>query len=389
MAKRKELLIEIDEELGENDLELAEAIEIVEEASQIDDEAAKDETVTPVQYEVSSYGADFDVEGLVKRLERKEVFIPPFQRAFVWKEAEASRFIESLLLGLPVPGVFLAKEPDSNRLLVIDGQQRLKTLLYFFKGEFNPNPESSRRNIFRLTKVQEPFLNCTYADLKDKDRIKLNDSIIHATIVKQESPAEDSTGTSIYHIFERLNNGGRRLAPQEIRAAIFHGELLDLLVELNETPSWREIFGAKNKRLKDQEMILRFLAFVSWKDNYSKPMTEFLNSFAKNHRNPTKEYLDECRNIFGSTMTKIFQALGKAAFRPERTLNVAVYDSVSYAVAKAIQADEGFSDESLKAGYSALLANPEFEKAISSGTSDENNVATRLRLSEEAFGLTA
>ena len=91
----------------------------------------------PIQYEISSYGADYDVEGLVKRLERDDLLIPPFQRNYVWKLKEASRFIESLLLGLPVPGVFLVREQDSNKLLVIDGQQRLKTLQFFYNGIFN------------------------------------------------------------------------------------------------------------------------------------------------------------------------------------------------------------------------------------------------------------
>ena len=74
--------------------------------------------LSPVRYEISTYGADYDVEGLVKRLKRGDILIPSFQRNYVWKQAEASRFIESLLLGLPVPSVFLAKESESNKLLL-------------------------------------------------------------------------------------------------------------------------------------------------------------------------------------------------------------------------------------------------------------------------------
>ncbi len=92
----------------------------------IEDEAEDDETVAPVRYETTSYGIDFDVEGVVRRIKRDDIFIPEFQRSFIWNLGEASRFIESLLLGLPVPGIFLSQEPESGRLLVIDGQQRLK-----------------------------------------------------------------------------------------------------------------------------------------------------------------------------------------------------------------------------------------------------------------------
>src|SRR5687768_3267101 len=94
------------------------------------DESEDDSLVPEVTYDVSSYGSDMDVEGLVRRLQSGDILIPPFQRDYVWKQAEASRFIESLLLGLPVPGVFFATEPETNKFLVIDGQQRLKSLQF-------------------------------------------------------------------------------------------------------------------------------------------------------------------------------------------------------------------------------------------------------------------
>ena len=129
------------------------------------DETEQDQTVAPVQYEITSYGADIDTEGFVNRLRRKDVYIPPFQRDYVWSQKEASRFIESLLLGLPVPGVFLAREHDSKRLLVIDGQQRLKTLEFFFDGFFNPTPDAIHKRVFDLQGVQGQFRGKTYEKL--------------------------------------------------------------------------------------------------------------------------------------------------------------------------------------------------------------------------------
>jgi hypothetical protein len=88
----------------------------------IADDADRDDTVPSVTYQITSYGADFDVRGLVARLKEGEIEVPPFQRSFVWTLPEASRFIESLLLGLPVPGIFLAREEsDTYKFLVLDG----------------------------------------------------------------------------------------------------------------------------------------------------------------------------------------------------------------------------------------------------------------------------
>ena len=196
-----------------------------DELLNVEDEASQDDTVIPEHYDITSYGADFDVEGLVKRMKRGDIFVPEFQRGYVWPQQMASRFIESLLLGLPVPGIFLARENKSNRLIVIDGQQRLRTLAYFYEGFFHQKADTVSRRIFKLNRVQPEFEGCTYESLTEQDRIKLNDSIIHATVVKQESPKDGDT--SMYHIFERLNNGGLKIAPQEIRTAIYHGDMID------------------------------------------------------------------------------------------------------------------------------------------------------------------
>ena len=111
------------------------------------------------RYVITSYGADYPVDSLMKRIKDKVIFIPPFQRQFVWSINEASKFIESLILGLPVPGIFLSKEKDTNRLLVVDGQQRLMSLYYFYKGYFQQTP-------FKLQNVQEDLLGRSYATLK-------------------------------------------------------------------------------------------------------------------------------------------------------------------------------------------------------------------------------
>lgn len=126
------------------------------------DEADDPTEVLPFKYDISAQGGNFDVDGLVRRLRRGDIEIPAFQRDYVWTKNQADRFIESLLLGLPVPGIFLFREPDHERLLVLDGLQRLKTLQFFYDGIL-------RDKKFMLQEVQKRFQNKGYTDLEEDD----------------------------------------------------------------------------------------------------------------------------------------------------------------------------------------------------------------------------
>jgi hypothetical protein len=352
-------------------------------ADKIVDDAAYDESVAPIQYDITSFGADYDVEGLVRRLQRGDVLVPTFQRGYVWSIKEASRFIESLLLGLPVPGIFLAREPDSNRLLVIDGQQRLRTLQFFYEGTFNAKDEETSRRVFRLQKVQKKFEGKTLKSLDESDRIKLQDSIIHATIIKQESPEDDNT--SIYHVFERLNNGGQKLKPQQIRVAIYHGTFINLIKSLNDHANWRSIFGRKDSDLKDQELILRFFALYYDSETYRQPMKEFLNVFLKRHRNLEEPLRNECESLFKRTIDVLWESLGKKAFRPERALNTAVYDSITVGLARRIAKGGEPDRDKVEAAYNSLLQNERYLAAASRATANERAVEARLTEATAAF----
>lgn len=112
-----------------------------DEVQIVDNQGIGDEAEVPIRYTITSYGADYPVDGLVKRLADESILVPKFQRGYVWSANQASRFVESLLLGLPVPGIFLSKEKESQKLLVIDGQQRLRTLQYFYEGSFRTHRE--------------------------------------------------------------------------------------------------------------------------------------------------------------------------------------------------------------------------------------------------------
>lgn len=348
------------------------------------DEAESDTTVAPEKYAISSFGIDFDVEGLVRRLRKDEIFVPPFQRSFVWNQREASQFIESLLLGLPVPGIFLAKERDSQKMMIIDGQQRLKSLQYFFDGVFRPEAGDKKQQVFDLVQVQPQLQGRTYKTLEEDDRIRLENSVIHATIIKQESPVEEDD-SSLYYVFGRLNTGGRKLSPQEIRSAIYHGPLIDLIEHLNTNTDWRALFGPDNIRLKDRELILRFIALFYASDKYARPMEEFLNNFCRARRAAPSKFFDEIKSMFDQVIALAMNAFGKSAFRPARSINAAAFDSIAVGLARRLAKGPVQDLDALREARAALALDEKYVAATGRSTSDEASVSLRLELATKAF----
>jgi Protein of unknown function DUF262 len=346
----------------------------------VEDESAEEST--DASFSITSYGADYPVDTLVKRMKGEAFFIPQFQRNFVWSQRHASRFIESLLMGLPVPGIFLYKEADTNKHLVVDGQQRLRTLQYFYAGVFLDKA-------FKLIGVRNVWEGKAYTDLDPSDQLKLDDSIVHATIFQQDEPKD--TLRSLYFVFERINSGGIRLSPQEIRNCISESTVLQAVRILNEDVNWRQIFGVKrNNRLKDQELVLRALAMIHMRESYHAPMRDFLNDFAANEgKQVSATILDELGALFGHSMKTIYQAKGKSAFRPVRALNAAVCEAVTVGIAERIKsAGPSPIPEKVAMAYDNLLLNKEFLKASLSATAFEESVKTRQRLAIEAFATT-
>lgn len=344
-----------------------------EEVEDIDDDE-----IVGCKYSVTSYGADYPVDGLVKRIENGSILVPDFQRKYVWTKKQASRFIESLLLGLPVPGVFFEKVDDQT-LLIIDGQQRLLSLDYFYTGVF----DATKRE-FSLNGVQEQYEGQTYKTLDDTDRRRLDDAIIHATVVRQDEPTNDRG--SIYHVFERLNTGGTQLTAQEIRTCVYRGEFCNLLKKLNANSDWREIFGSENKRMKDQELILRFIALLHNSEDYSRPMKGFLNDFMGTHQDLDLTISSEViSKDFFEAIALVNASIGKKAFRPTKTLNAAVFDSVMVGIARRLKKGSVENTEGIRSSYDSLLLDQDFQNAFKKATADEASVRQRLELATNAF----
>lgn len=365
--------------------------EPLEEALTDDDADERDElaesfaSAEPISY----FGTDFDVHGLVRRLNEGDIVVPNFdppgsegtslagfQRAFVWRKYQMDRFIESLLLGYPVPGIFLVQQPD-RKLLVLDGQQRLRTLQRFYGGTLEDGSK------FTLESVGDAFVGLSYETLDVENRRALDNNFIHATVIKFDP--EIGGDESIYQLFERLNASGSNLYPHEIRVALYPGQLVDRVAQLNGDLNWRTLYGGVNPRLKDQEQILRFLALYTEGDEYRRPLKGFLNDFLKRHRNLEDLDFDAFESRFRETCRVLAQGPGARAFRSTRQVNAALVDSIMVAVARRLEQGPIEDPGSIGPVLDRLLEDDDFQTSIARATADEERVATRLRMATEAL----
>lgn len=353
----------------ELELELSD-YENVEDGSLDEDESAGDALFT-----ITSFGRDPSVETIVKRLSKNVYYVPEFQREFVWSQNDSSKFIESLLLGLPVPGIFLYREPDSPKHLIIDGQQRLKSLQKFYDGEFG-------NKVFRLSGLKSKWNGLSYKELDEDDQLRLDDAVIHATVFQQDTPSNNMN--SVYEVFERINTGGLKLSPQEIRSCIAHGTFNEQLFSLNELPEWRTIFGKKSIRLKDIELILRFFAFLEDAENYKRPMKSFLNDFMTKHRSLDDDLAAKFEKTWKTGIDLVTDAVDGRPFRPSgKALNAAFFDSFMVATSLAHREFASIDSMKLRSAYKQLSENRDFLVSISSGTSADDNVRRRFELARE------
>ena len=359
----------------------------VGDIEELESERADGEAVLP-SYEILTYPADYVLEVLVKKFRDDDIRIPKFQRGFVWNRNQASRLIDSFLKGLPVPSIFLFSEPGTEKLLVVDGQQRLRSIVYFFEGYFGEE-RHGRRVTFRLTGLEEgsPYEGKSYEDIRDQypsEYARLNNSVLRSFVMRQLSPHDD---TSIFHVFERLNTGGTQLYPQEIRNCVHHGEFNDLLHSLNAYPAWREIYGrpSSDPRQRDVELILRFFALSEASESYVKPMKHFLNQFMRESVNFDKIKLADLRTRFQDTTDAVLKTLGEKPFHIRAGLNAAVFDSVYVAFA---QDSESHVDDG-RQRFEKLIHDDEYLQHVTSGTTDVATVAKRLRIASTVFGAVA
>lgn len=362
----------------------------------------QDDEIQIDEYDLASSPNDFNTLTIVNFIESGAVRIPPFQRNYVWDIKRASRLIESLILGLPVPQVFLY-EQSRNDFLVIDGQQRLLTIYFFVKQRFpRKNKRAELRLLLAAEKSFDPellhddryFENFTlrlpsipgeranqFAKLKYETlgeyKTQFDLRTIRNIIVKQIRPSGDDS--SVYEIFHRLNTGGMNLRPQEIRASLYYSEFFAMLFEVNLEEEWRELVGLPDLdvNLRDIEVLLRASAMLQNGSSYSSSMARFLNSYAKQAKSMTQDQLDELKAQLLWFIRGTRHELGDRAFWRSNRFSLTLFEACFRA--GVILKREGRAESDLFAAIPRIREDEQFLGFATARSSNKANVQGRLQ----------
>jgi hypothetical protein len=253
---------------------------------------------------VTSDSRDWTIISLQDKVNRGQLILQPeYQREYVWKLKPElpSRLIESLLLHIPIPPIYFGKVVE-GKMEIIDGQQRLTTLLNFVANKF---PLQKLRGMNSLNGKH-------FKDLPKEHQEKILDSPIRSIVIDAAKNMELR-----YEIFERLNRGSMQLNEQEIRNCVSRGPFNDLLAELEKDPTWRKVKGgsAPEGRFKEREMILRFLAFANRLQQYTGSLKRFLNESMGQYAPREPQDLKAHSNLFKQTVQNIYAVFGKESAR--------------------------------------------------------------------------
>lgn len=259
------------------------------------------------RYEITTYVTQRNIDSLLKWVSVGKIVIPDFQRDYVWTKKTASKLIDSILLNLPIPNIFLYKTVDKGeeKYYVIDGFQRIQTIKFFKDGIWNPNSDMKESisfneedsKIFKLDCKGSEWYNLTYNLLTESDKFNFEEYNINLTIFEQTHPENKD---SMFEVFERINTGAEKLSEQEIRNAIFGGPLLADIKYEAENSNFSEIVKIDNHMRKRQNYVDLYLRFVTYlymyRNDYElngQKMTsskrETLNNFC-NYTNEHKEF---------------------------------------------------------------------------------------------------
>ncbi|SDY72152.1 Protein of unknown function DUF262 [Saccharopolyspora shandongensis] len=368
---------------------------------------AEDASGSVDEYSIVSSPNDFNTRTMTSFIEEGAVRIPRFQRNYVWDRRRASKLIESLILGLPIPQVFLY-EQDSNEFLIIDGQQRLLTVFFFMKERF---PRKDKRSILRELFSErggfsddlladddffEPFKlflakpgqqnektskfhGLTYATLGDHKR-QFDLRTIRNVIVKQVSPEDGHS--SMFEMFNRLNTGGVNLNPQEIRASLYHSRFFEELYTLNEEPQWRTLLGAQtpDSRMKDIEMVLRSLALREGVEGYAGSMNSFVNRFCERAKNFGQETIERIRSEW-RWFARLNESCDEATYRTGATKSARFSPLLFEAVYVAVMQlkEEGRVVSEIRPEWvEHITRSGEFTGSMHEGSTKTSNMLKRL-----------
>jgi len=339
--------------------------------------------IPPEKRRVYADKSDRSIYELFRKFQRGDLVLDPeFQRRYVWDNKKASLLIESVLLEVPIPVIYLAEEQD-GKFTVIDGQQRLRSFFRFLNNEFK------LRGLSVLSELNGKY----FKDLDKEKQRKIEDTTLRVIEIRKESHPDVK-----FEIFERLNVGAVKLNDQELRNCIYRGKYNDLIKELAENRDFLFLLGLKepHKRMYDRELVLHFLAFYNQTYlKYKPPMKQFLNKEMENNINISDEKIKELRHVFKETVSLVKSVFGDKAFRrfipgnekdPNgrweiRKINVGLFEIIMFGFSRYTKNQIiPFSDAIREELLYMMTSDKEFIDSISgSGTTSTAKVTTRFK----------
>lgn len=356
------------------------------------------------EYDITATPNDFNILTLFSLIDNGVIRMPPFQRNYVWDIKRASKLIESIILGLPVPQVFLY-EKGKNNFYIIDGQQRLLSIYFFMKQRF---PTTAGRSVLREyltgdTKIDgsvlsndDYFLNFNLnlpspvAEEKNKlDKLKyetLGDykytfeilRTIRSVVIKQNEPDDDS---SIYEIFNRLNTGGQNLSPQEIRMSLYYSEFYKSIINLNQDRRWRYILNQRTPDIhfKDVEILIRAFAMLFNHEEYSSPMSKFLNSFSKQAERFSFETIKYLETLFTSFLDKCSHVTPDKFATKSGQFRISLFEAIFVAFCRDAFERKAIVDKNISVeSIDTLRSDPQLIDATQGSVASRGSVNIRM-----------
>ena len=312
---------------------------------------------------------------------------PDFQRDVVWPSSQQTRFIDSLIKQLPIPSMCIALDYKTEKWIVIDGLQRMATIIKFLKGD--------DWRLARLEDIDKEIAGKSAAAIRNSTG-KLR--TYFARVQNQSLPinvlrcdfSKKSHMEYLFTIFHRLNSGGIKLNNQEIRNCIYNGPFNDLLSRLDRRPDWRKVNRmtkeGSNYRFVKQELILRFFAFLDRRDQYKGQIAKFLNDYMHKHRTPEDNFLTEKEVIFN----RVLAVLDTQIFPdpPTARIPTAVLEAALVGLAINIDHVEALNAAEVRQLYTTLRAHDAFnEEAVAEGLSKKDKVDKRFDVANEIFSV--
>ena len=310
---------------------------------------------------------------------------PEFQREIVWKGPAQTRFIDSLIKQLPIPSLCFSMDFKTLRWQVIDGLQRMASIIRFLSGDPNWTLSSIEDIDPNLAgKEAKSFLDRKSALHHYYQRVE--NLTLPITVLRCDYSKKSNTNY-LFTIFHRLNTGAMKLNNQEIRNCIYSGVFNDLLKKLNANPTWMKLNRMKKEtgyRFTKQELILRFFAFHDAYQQYAGRLAKFLNEYMADRRNIADKEALEKATLFNKTIEITYQK-AFAGIAPTG-ISISVLEATLVGVAKNMDSLEKLSGDAVQNKYQQMLKHEEFsDEKLSEGLSGKPRVLARMEAAIEAF----